>query len=427
MRVKWSEKQLAILKAPYRHTLEVNEGTPRSGKTTASVARYAWFIWNSADENHLVLAYNQEQAYKLVMECDGLGLIHIFGRLAKMKHDDLGDHLEVRTANGVKHIYYKGGGKADSHKSFVGMSLGSVYFCEIDLIHMSAIQEALRRTYAAKVRWHIADLNPPAPNHPVISDVFDVQDTKWTHWTIADNPIITPERKEEIRQTCLKNPYLYKRDWLGERAIPQGIIYSMFDTAKHVVSSIPSEEQKIEMFFAGDGGLADATSIGCYVVTRANTAPVYKLYRVANWYYSGTDTGITKAMSVQARDIVGKFIPYCRELTKMRESCIKIDPACKALRAELDLLGHYSDAADNNSRDIKGSSKGLKVGIEYLQSSITDGRFYIAENGEYGHTDFLKEISMYCVDNNGNPVDAYNHAMDETRYAHNYFYKRYVL
>lgn len=31
------------------------------------------------------------------------------------------------------------------------------------------------------------------------------------------------------------------------------------------------------------------------------------------------------------------------------------------------------------------------------------------------------------ADNNGKPVDAYNHAMDETRYAHNYFYKNYVL
>ena len=31
------------------------------------------------------------------------------------------------------------------------------------------------------------------------------------------------------------------------------------------------------------------------------------------------------------------------------------------------------------------------------------------------------------ADNNGKPVDAYNHAMDETWYAHNYFYKNYVL
>ena len=116
--------------------------------------------------------------------------------------------------------------------------------------------------------------------------MFNIQDTKWTHWTIDDNPIITPERKEEIRKTCLKNPYLYTRDWLGERCIPQGVIYSMFDPQRHILSYIPDSESKIEMYFAGDGGLSDATSIGCYVVTRTMQNQ-FKLYRVAGWYYSG--------------------------------------------------------------------------------------------------------------------------------------------
>lgn len=40
--------------------------------------------------------------------------------------------------------------------------------------------------------------------------------------------------------------------------------------------------------------------------------------------------------------------------------------------------------------------------------------------------DFLKEIGMYCVDEHGNPVDAYNHAMDELRYSINHFVKQYM-
>src|SRR5690606_21483273 len=124
------------------------------------------------------------------------------------KSDRLGDHLEIQTGRGIKKVYYKGGGKADSVKAITGMSLGSVVFCEINLLHMAMIQECFRRTFAAKMRYHLADLNPPAPNHPVISDVFDVQNTKWRHWTIQDNPIITEERKQEIHETLKKNPYL---------------------------------------------------------------------------------------------------------------------------------------------------------------------------------------------------------------------------
>ena len=418
----WSAKQRTTIKAPFLHALEVNEGTPRSAKTTASVFRFARHLIECRDINHLIVAYNQEQAYKLVMECDGFGLLHIFDGCCELKHDDLGDHLEVTTPRGIRRVYYKGGGKADSHKSIVGVSLGSVYFCEIDLLHRNMIQECFRRTYAAYDRWHIADLNPPAPQHPVISEVFNVQDTQWQHWTIDDNPIITPARKEEIRLTCLKNPYLYARDWLGKRAIPQGVIYAMFDMDKHIVQRIPEECSAMEMFFAGDGGLSDATSIGCYVITR-NPRGVYQLYRVANWYYDGGD----KAMSQQAREIVHTFVPYCREITKSRETCWKIDPACKALRKELEVLGIYTDPADNNAKDVQGNRKGIEVGIEYLQSAITDGLFYLVDNDRFGHTDFIREIGMYCVDDHGHPVDAYNHAMDETRYANNYFYKNYVL
>lgn len=423
--IKWSEKQRRVLSWSYCHGLDVLEGTPRSGKTTCAVARAAWFYWNTPDQNHLVLAYNQEQAFKLVMDCDGLGLMHIFPGLWELKHDDYGDHLLLHTPQGEKRIYYKGGGKADSHKSFTGMSFGSVFFCEINLLHMDAIQEAFRRTMAAKVRWHIADLNPPAPNHPVISQVFDIQDTRWTHWTPDDNPALTPERKQSLYAVLSKSKYLLDRDWYGKRVIPEGVIYSMFDPSRHIVHDIPPGEQCIEMFFAGDGGTTDATSISCNVITRrAEGAKFkYRLYRVANWYYDGGQ----KAMSTQAREIAQTFVPYCRNKTKMRESCWKIDPACKALRKELELFGIQSDGADNNGRDIKGASKGIKVGIEYLQSAIESGYFFVVESDQFGHADFLREIGMYCVDDNGNPIDAYNHALDEARYSNNYFYKRYIL
>lgn len=132
-------------------------------------------------------------------------------------------------------------------------------------------------------------------------------------------------------------------------------------------------------------------------------------------------------MSVQARELAEEFAPWCRNRFGLRESCWKIDPACKALRKELELFGIYTDKADNNGHDIRGTSKGIRVGIEYMQSAIVDGRFFLVETERYGHADFLREIGMYCVDEHGKPVDSYNHAMDDCRYSVNYFYKNYVL
>lgn len=420
--INFSPKQLEVIYRPYDYTFDVLEGTPRSGKTTAGHFRYADFLTWSRDTNHLIVAYNQEQAFRLFIDGDGTGLMHIFGNLAEIKHDEHGTHLQIHTPNGVKKVYYKGGGKSNSVGAITGMSLGSVVFCEINLLHMSMIQECFRRTFAALDRYHLADLNPPAPNHPVIKDVFDVQNTRWTHWTIQDNPIITEERKNELFEILSKNPYLLDRDWFGKRVLPEGVIYSMFNPA---INQIPTMlGQPFEMYFVADGGQSDATSCSCNIVTRYKDK--FRLNRVANYYHSGKETGQVKAMSTYAKEIK-KFIKWCTDKYEMQFSEVFVDPACKSLREELHKIGVDTNRADNNAKDAKKQGGGIEVGIERFQNSITNEQFFLVETDEYDHYDFVKEIGMYVRDDDGKPIDDWNHAMDEARYANNYFYRRYVL
>ena len=62
-----------------------------------------------------------------------------------------------------------------------------------------------------------------------------------------------------------------------------------------------------------------------------------------------------------------------------------------------------------------------------LQSGLQNDLIFLVEDPVYGTEPFVKEAGLYCADNNGKPVDAYNHSMDETRYAYNYFAKTYGL
>lgn len=417
-----SPKQKKIVRYPFDVGLEVHEGTPRSGKTTGVHFRLAYLYSISRDANHLVSAYNQEQAFRLFIDGDGTGLMHIFGNLAKIKHDEHGDHLEIHTPNGIKKVYYKGGAKANSVGAITGMSLGSVAFGEINLLHMNFIQECFRRTMAAQDRYHIADLNPPAPNHPVIQEVFEVQNTRWTHWTIEDNPIITDERKKEIFETLSKNAYLLDRDWYGKRVMPEGVIYSMFNPSVNQIPALLGEPY--EMYFEADGGQSDATSCSCNIVTRYKDK--FRLNRVANYYHSGADTGQVKAMSTYAKEIK-KFIQWCVDKYQIRYTEVFVDPACKSLREELHEIGIYTEKADNNAADGKKKGGGIETGIERAQNAITNEQFFLVDTDKYDHYDFIKEIGMYVRDDNGNPIDKYNHAMDEFRYSINYFYKRYIL
>ena len=224
--IEWGSKQADLIMKPFDRTLDWLEGTPRSGKTTAGIMRFARHLIRSRDNIHLVTAYSAEQAFRLIMDGDGMGLLHIFKGHCRTSHDDSGAHLLIHLPDGDKKVYWKGGGKADSHKAITGMSLGSVYFCEINLLHDSMVQECFRRTYSAKDRWHIADLNPPSPADPCIKNVLNVQDCRFIHWRCEDNPILTPERLADIERACRKSPFLYKRDWLGERVIPEGVTKS---------------------------------------------------------------------------------------------------------------------------------------------------------------------------------------------------------
>lgn len=90
--LKFSPKQQETIRQDITGiTLEVNEGTIRSGKTTADIFKMALFYINSRDKNHLVAAYNQEQVFRMFMDGDGLGLIHVFSDNGEIRHDEHGD------------------------------------------------------------------------------------------------------------------------------------------------------------------------------------------------------------------------------------------------------------------------------------------------------------------------------------------------
>lgn len=425
-----SEKQKDNIYQPLKGIeFEMNEGTIRSGKTMSDAQKMAIIYAVSPDMNHLVSAYNQEQAYRMFMDCEGMGLVHIFKDVGEMRSDRHGDHLWLNLPNGIKKIYYKGGGKANAVGGITGMSFGTVTFLEFNLLNKAFIQEALRRTLAAKFRYHLAEQNPPAPNHPnleALEPFIKTNKYHFRHWRPFDNPILTGQRLKDWEEQCKVSDYLYKRDWLGERTVPEGVIYSMFNQDDHTSNKIKGKV--VEAYYTADGGQSDATTCALNVVSWHEGK--YLLYRMANFYHSGADTGVTLAMSVYAKKIK-EFMSWCTNKWPWlpQWSWFFVDPACKSLKEELRLLGISVANADNNSRD-KLASNGTKieVGIERTQNALAKGVFYLFENkGEYDHYNFIKELGLYIRNDNGIPIDKNNHAMDEWRYSVNYFMRRYVL
>ena len=64
------------------------------------------------------------------------------------------------------------------------------------------------------------------------------------------------------------------------------------------------------------------------------------------------------------------------------------------------------------------------MNVDQIIEQLTNGS---QTNEKYGTEPFIKEAGLYCADDKGQPVDAYNHSMDEARYAYNHFAKSYGL
>lgn len=430
MLIKFSTKQVENISSDIEGIeFELNEGTIRSGKTMSDIFKMARIYAKSPDRDHLILAYNQEQAYRMFIDGEGFGLMNIFKNNSEIRHNENGDHLWINFGKGnEKRIYYKGGGKVNAVGSITGMSFGTVTFLEFNLLNKEVIAESFRRTLASKMRFHLGEQNPPAPNHPNLEllDQFEKTNTyRFRHWRPTDNPILTGKRLKMWKQQCETSDYLLKRDWNGERVMPEGVIYSMFDTDKHMTNTIKG--RPIETFFVADGGQSDATTCTFCLVTFDSGQ--YYLYQLANYYHSGSDTGVVKAMSTYAKDIK-LFKEWCYiKWNYPHFNYFFVDPACKTLREELHLLGIMTDAADNNSRD-KISSNGMKieVGIERVQNLLTkEVLFLYTGQNDYDFYNAIKEIGMYVRKDNGIPIDKYNHYLDTLRYAGNYFTKTYLV
>ena len=443
-----SPKQLENIYQPLdKIRFELNEGTPRSGKTSSDTIKMSLFYLQTQDPSHLVLAYSQEQAYRMFFDDgEGFGLVHLLGpKICQMKHDDHGDHLQITqpdTGRKIK-VYYKGGGKVNAVGAITGLTLGSVVFLEYNLLHKDVIAECFRRTSIAKNRYHLAEQNPPAPNHPNLKLFKQFEDNGsflFRHWRPHDNPGFTQERLDELYNERKNVPYLLNRDWYGNRVLPEGVIYGQLDITgdnpAHRIDKIPATQKYVETIITADGGTSDATTASINQIWFEGGE--FHYYRIANYYHSNADTGDSKAMSDYAKEIQ-QFIYDVATVDPrvLHYNHFYIDPACKALRLELEKIGtERISRADNNGKDKAKGSTGknskVKVGIEYGQVILANKRFALVDEVpdkllKYGHGPFLQEAGLYVYnDKTGDPADKNNHAMDEFRYMNNYFYKQYL-
>lgn len=269
-------------------TFDIAEGPVRSGKTSNNHIKAAVRIEQSSERLFLTIGQTQSTSKAILWDGDGLGLQHypdwqekyfrVDGKIIKRRqrifkgkyegYDCLILLPKKNTGKPIKYIVAFGGQNKDSHEPYKGWSIGGVLATQWELLHENTRAEVIKRTIAAKERFHILDLNPTAPKHQIYKDI-----DRWTnegkvnyiHTTMLDNPIMTQERIDEIITEYDPDSVDFKRDILGERVAAEGIMYKVKDT--NIIKSFNPNDYYVYVVVADPGVNHSATSFILLAIT----------------------------------------------------------------------------------------------------------------------------------------------------------------
>lgn len=215
--------------------LRVWEGAVRSGKTQASLFAWILYVSQSKERVFAMSGYTKGSLSRNCLTNKG-GLFDLIGK-QKLKQDST-QSVYFEWLGRIVYIF--GSNNKRSFESLRGMTLGGVYSDEANLQNKEFLGETFKRTIASNDRQHFWTMNPDTPNHWIYTEYMDkFQKDKmpgyiYTHCTIDDNPILTPERIAEVSREF--SGVHYRRYILGERVRAEGSIYKELDKSRHRIS-----------------------------------------------------------------------------------------------------------------------------------------------------------------------------------------------
>lgn len=238
--------------------------------------------------------------------------------------------------------------------------------------------------------------NPDGPYHWFKVNWIDKASEKkllYLHFTMDDNLSLSEKIKERYRS--MYYGVFFKRYILGLWCMAEGMIYDMFDAARHVVKN-PENLVKANYYVSCDYGTQNAT---VFLLWCKDTEG--KWICIREYYYSGREEASQKTDTEYADDLK-------EWLGGIKPVKIIVDPAAASFIAELKKRGFSVKKAKNDVLD----------GIRYVASLLNQDQIAVEE----GCINTRKEFASYVWDEKASergedkPVKQFDHCMDALRY-----------
>lgn len=400
----FSKRQKAFYLRCFDSWFNVAEGGKRGGKNVLITMAYCSILEKHPSKIHLIAGVSTSTARLNILDCDGYGMMNFFEGRCRLGQYQNRDCLYVNTPTGEKTVLVSGGGKDRDERLIKGNTYGTAYITEANECHPNFIQEVFDRTISSPNRKVFHDLNPKAQGHWYY-DILKFHEEQhrldqsygynYGHFTIADNMSISDDQLRQVLKTYDKSTVWYARDILGLRKAAEGLVYPMFNEARHVVDEIPWQVlQRGRWYICVDYGTVNPTAAGLWCLWQGTA------YMVREYYYDSREPG-NHQLTDEEHYMGIEWLAGDRRIER-----VIVDPSAASFKEAIRRHGKFAVwPADNSVLD----------GIRLTASLLNAGRILIHRSCK----GILSEFGQYRW-NMDAPEDAvlkeFDHGMDQMRY-----------
>lgn len=383
--------------------LQFYEGPVRSGKTQASLLSLLYYIATNDVRVGIISGNTVGSVIRNVIK-SRFGLLDLCPGARSVVRDNT-NQVIIPTDHGEVVLYIFGGGKANSDDQLRGITAEFWYADEITKHHMTFIGEAMARLAASDHPFMLWTANPDNPHiefYKQYTDKFLRMSPEEKrrfggyhefHFTLDDNPIMTPEKIEALKLRY--TGYEYDRKILGKRCVAEGLVYPNVSEA----SFVDFDPSDVDVrYCAIDFGATHPTVMVFAGYFRGNRRD----WRVVAEYFD-------EASGKTTYDHYCGFLDICQRIgADPNRIKVAIDPAARTLRDEFIKHGLHPVKAKND----------VLPGIEFTREMIRSGMLLFRSD----LTDILGEFRTYSWDDkaaeNGleKPIKLGDDRMDAIRY-----------
>ena len=364
-----SEKQMKILAFPYtKYEAIICDGAIRSGKSSIMMWAFVkWGMMNFDGQRFAICGKSVDSCIKNVIQPFlAMSLARETYRLRWRRIDKV---LEVQNGN-TTNLFEVFGGKDESSFALIqGRTLAGVLLDEVALQPRSFVEQALARCSVSGSRFWF-NCNPGPPSHWFYQEWIKQTERHKAlhlHFLLEDNPALDPEIVERYKNTYAG--VFYRRYILGEWCVADGLVYPMFDKAKHIAT----EQYSGGVYYISiDYGTLNPTAMGLWQLRNG------KAVMLKEYYYDGRKQKRQKTDEEYADDLEAFAEGYQIER-------VIVDPSAASFKETLRRRGKFAVMDANNA---------VLDGIRLTGSLLLAGRILFDASCE----NTFDEFGSYCWD-----------------------------